>query len=174
MLVQMMLSSIAHASINHDQVIKNLKKLALDKMDKQNKNFEIKFVKNWSEEEIVKLYKAGGWWKESYDSSRIGSLIKGSFAFAVVIDSNTGKSVGMGRILSDGISDAYIQDLIILPDYRGQGIGKQLLKALSEKCLSNNIKWLGLISEPNQNGFYSNLGFRKMENYTPMKYQTEE
>ena len=142
-------------------------------MDKQNKNIEIKFVKNWSEEEIVKLYKAGGWWKESYDSSRIGSLIKGSFAFAIVVDSNTGKAIGMGRILSDGVSDAYIQDLIILPEYRGQGIGKQLLKTLLENCLSKDINWVGLISEPNQDGFYSNVGFRKMKNHTPMKYMME-
>jgi len=143
-------------------------------MDKQNKNIEIKFVKNWSEEEIVKLYKAGGWWKESYDSSRIGSLIKGSFAFAIVVDSNTGKAIGMGRILSDGVSDAYIQDLIILPEYRDRGVGKRLLNALLENCLSNNITWIGLISEPNQNGFYSNLGFKKMKNHSPMKYIMEE
>ena len=80
-------------------------------------DIEIKLVDNWPEDEIVKLYKAGNWWKDSYESSGIGKLISGSFAFAVVINKNSGETIGMGRVLSDGVSDAYIQDLVILPEY---------------------------------------------------------
>ena len=87
---------------------------------------EIRFVKSWPEDDIVKLYKVGGWWKDSYDKSGIKQLIKGSFCFAVVIDKKTKKAIGMGRVLSDGVSDGYIQDLVILPEYRKKGIGKKL------------------------------------------------
>ena len=73
----------------------------------KKQDIEIKFVDTWPEDEIVELYKAGGWWKDSYDPSRIKLLIAGSFAFAVVIDNNSGKTIGMGRIISDGVSDAY-------------------------------------------------------------------
>lgn len=137
-------------------------------------HIEIKFVDEWSEDEIVKLYKVGGWWKDSYDPSGIMPLIKGSFAFAVVIDKNSGKTIGMGRIISDGASDAYIQDLVVLPEYRGKGIGKQLVDALLEKCLSKELLWVGLIAEPGQEGFYLPSGFKKMRNYVPMKYEQEE
>ena len=137
----------------------------------KQKNFEIKFIDNWSEDDIVNLYRAGGWWKESYDKSKIKDLIKGSFAFAVVIENKTNKTAGMGRILSDGISDAYLQDIIILPEYRKKGLGKYLVDELVKYCYSKNIKWIALISEPNQDGFYSNIGFKKMKNYTPMKYE---
>ena len=81
-------------------------------------------------EEIVKLYKSGNWWKENYDSSSIKFLIKGSYRFAVVINKNDDEAIGMGRILSDGVSDAYIQDLVVLEKYRGQGLGEQLVKFL--------------------------------------------
>lgn len=143
-------------------------------MSDENKNIKIKFVKNWPEQEIVKLYKSGGWWKEGYDSSGIQPLIRGSFAFAVVIDSDDNKTVGMGRIISDGVSDAYIQDVVILEEYRGKGIGKKLVKFLLDHCLSNGLLWVGLIAEPEQDGFYSPLGFRKLKEYVPMKYQKEE
>lgn len=132
-------------------------------------NIEIRFVNSWPEDELVKLYKAGGWWKDTYDKSKLKGLIKGSFAFAVVIDKN--QTIGMGRILSDGISDAYIQDLIILPEYRKQGIGKKLVDKLIEYCHSKDVKWIALIAEPDQDGFYSSAGFKHMKNCVPMKFE---
>ena len=134
-------------------------------------NIEIRFVENWPEDDIVKLYKSGGWWKDSYDKSRLKDLIKGSFAFAVIIDKNTNQTIGMGRAISDGINDAYIQDLIILPEYRKKGIGRKLVGALVDYCHSKGIKWISLIAEPNQDGFYSGIGFKQMNNYVPMKFE---
>lgn len=136
----------------------------------KQEQFSIKFVRNWPEDEIVNLYEAGGWWKDYYDKSGIKHLINGSFVFAVVIDKKVGKAIGMGRVLSDGTSDAYIQDLVILSEYRNKGIGKKLVKKLTDYCKSKNIHWIALIAEPGQQGFYENLGFKKMKNYTPMKY----
>ena len=62
-------------------------------MNSYNKNIEIKIVDSWPKEDIVELYKAGGWWKDSYDLSGIQHLIKGSFAFAVVVEKNSGKAI---------------------------------------------------------------------------------
>jgi len=140
----------------------------------KGQDINIKFVDTCPEEEIVELYKAGGWWKDSYDPSGIKPLIEGSFAFAVAVESSSGKAIGMGRIISDGASDAYIQDLVIMPEYRGQGIGKKLVSALLKRCLSKGLLWVGLIAEPDQDEFYSSLGFKHMKNYIPMKYQTGE
>lgn len=138
------------------------------------KNIEIKFVKNWPEKEIIELYKAGGWWKDHYYSKGIKPLIQGSFAFVVVVDNLKGKTIGMGRIISDGTSDAYIQDLVVLPQYRKRGIGKKLVETLLNHCLSNGLIWIGLISEPGQDGFYESLGFKNMKNHIPMLYKTEK
>ena len=136
--------------------------------------FDVKVVKSWPENDIVKLYKAGGWWKNSYDPSKIKYLIKGSFAFVVVIDKTDKKTIGMGRLISDGASDAYIQDVVVLPEYRDRGVGSMIIKALLDYCLSKQVLWIGLIAEPNQDKFYSNLNFRVMKKYIPMKYQTED
>ena len=135
---------------------------------------EVKFIESWPENEIVELYKAGGWWKDSYNKSGIKYLLKGSFAFAVAVDKSSRKAVGMGRIISDGVSDAYIQDLVVLPEFRDKGIGQKLVKALLDYCISKGILWIGLIAEPNQDGFYSTIGFKSMKNYVPMRYQKED
>jgi ribosomal protein S18 acetylase RimI-like enzyme len=136
-------------------------------------SIEIKFVDSWCEDEIVELYKAGSWWKETYDKAKIPLLISGSFVFAVVIDTTTKKVIGMGRILSDGVSDAYIQDVVILPLYRNQGIGNTLLGSLIQHCIEKGITWIGCIAEPKSEMFYKSLGFKPMKAHTPMLYHLE-
>ena len=140
-------------------------------MDNYQKNIEIKIVDKWPLDQIVELYKAGGWWKESHDPSGIDTLIKGSFVFVIVFDKQKNKAVGMGRIISDGVSDAYIQDLVLLPAYRSKGLGKKLVNFLTDYCKLKGITWIALIAEPNQDKFYKPLGFKTMNNYIPMKYQ---
>lgn len=137
------------------------------------KKVEIRLVHSWPEKEIMELYKAGGWWKESYDSAGIPRLIAGSFAFAVAIDTTNGKAIGMGRVLSDGVSDAYLQDLVILFEYRGQNIGTKLVRKLIDHCLSKGITWIGVIAEPGTDPFYKLSGFKTMEQYVPLLYSTE-
>jgi len=134
-------------------------------------NIEIKIVEKWPAEDVVKLYKAGGWWKEEYDESGILPLIKGSFAFAVAVNNKTNETIGMARVLSDGVSDAYIQDVVVLPEYRKQGVGKNLVLKLVDFCKKRKVFWIGLISEPGQEDFYKKLGFNNMKHYTPMKFE---
>jgi GNAT superfamily N-acetyltransferase len=136
----------------------------------EKNQIEIRLVSSWPEDEIVLLYKAGGWWKDSYDKAGIPSLITGSFAFAVAVNQKTGKSIGMGRVLSDGVSDAYIQDVVVLAPYRGQNLGKKIVQTLIDFCLAKGIHWIGLIAEPGSSQFYTDLGFTLMEHYVPMLY----
>jgi GNAT superfamily N-acetyltransferase len=136
-----------------------------------NDDISIRLVDSWPTNEIIDLYKAGGWWKDSYDPSLLKDMIIGSFAFAVVVDTSRGKAIGMGRVLSDGISDAYIQDLIILPDYRNNGLGKKLVNFLIKKCLTHGIVWIGVIAEPGSENFYNKFGFKQMMGYTPMLFK---
>jgi ribosomal protein S18 acetylase RimI-like enzyme len=140
----------------------------------KNNQTEIRLVNSWPEDEIVLLYKDAGWWKDTYDKAGIPQLIAGSFAFAVAIDQKTGKSIGMGRVLSDGVSDAYIQDLVVLALYRGQNLGKKIAQILIDFCISKGIQWIGLIAEPGSSAFYTTLGFKPMENHIPMLYTMEK
>lgn len=140
-------------------------------MDRKKKDAgqEIRLVKAWPADEIIALYEAGGWWDGS-DGSAAERIVSGSFAFAVAIDAQTGKAVGMGRALSDGASDAYIQDVIVLPEYRKRDIGKRIVSALLDYCASRKIGWIALVAEPGTEDFYSSLGFRRTEGHTPMRY----
>jgi len=128
-------------------------------------------VKEWDSRALVDLYRAGGWWKEWWDPSHLRVLIRSTFLFVVAVDRKTGRTVGMGRAISDGVSDAYIQDLVVLHEFRRQGIGEAILKRLVEVCLSRGITWIALVAEPGTQGFYKGAGFSPMEGHIPMLYR---
>jgi aralkylamine N-acetyltransferase len=121
-------------------------------------------------EEIVELYKAAGWWQESPESRAvIPSMIRGSFCF-MVARSIEGRVVGMARIISDGYSDAYIQDVVVLEKYRGRGVGRELVRRLTQFCETRKIGWIGLVAEPGTQGLYEELGYGPLVGYQPMLY----
>lgn len=133
---------------------------------------DVRVVTSWKPEEIVALYKAAGWWKEWYDPAGVPMLILKSFAFAVAVDTVSGKAVGMGRVLSDGVSDGYIQDVVVLPEYRHREVGKQVIEVLVQACLERGVTWIGLVATPGSVPFYEDCGFHPMLGHTPMLYRT--
>lgn len=116
---------------------------------------------------IVRLYKDAGWWRDSYDRKFISGVLNGSFCFAAAYSDE--RLVGMGRALSDGASDAYIQDVIVLKEFRGRGIGRQIILEITDHLKKHGVDWIALVGEPGTKGFYEKLGFREMHAYIPMK-----
>jgi len=134
----------------------------------------VQLVQAWDGNEIANLYRAGGWWKEEYDPKELSRLILGSFLFVVAADLKTGRAVGMGRVIADGVSDGYIQDLVVLPEYRKTGIGARIVSILVKKCVERGISWIGLLAEPGTENFYLPFGFHPLEGHTPLIFRSDE
>jgi GNAT superfamily N-acetyltransferase len=134
----------------------------------------VRLVREHPTEEIVRLYKAAGWWRSHYDPSHIAPMVLGSYAFAVAVDGATGRTVGMGRLISDRASDAYVQDVIVEPAYRGRGIARRIVDALLEVCRADGILWVGLLAEPGSLAFWKRAGFRSLEGFVPMRLGGED
>ena len=68
--------------------------------------------------------------------------------------------VGLARCMSDDSSINYLQDILILPEYQGQGIGRRLL----EKCLERfkHVRTHVILTddEDRQKHFYESLGYK--------------
>jgi ribosomal protein S18 acetylase RimI-like enzyme len=96
-------------------------------------------------------------------------MIRGSYCF-MVARTLDGRIIGMARVISDGFSDAYIQDVAVLESYRRQGVGRELVRRLTQLCVSRKIGWIGLVAEPGTQGLYEELGFGPLSGYQPMLY----
>jgi ribosomal protein S18 acetylase RimI-like enzyme len=118
--------------------------------------------------QIIELYRAQGWLLPGDDrrDQLIPRLITGSHCFAIATDGE--RIVGMGRAISDGISDAYIQDLTVHVNYRNRGIGEKILMLILERLHGDGILWIGLIAVMESCNLYRRAGFKEMSMSVPM------
>ena len=78
-----------------------------------------------------------------------------------------GKLVGTGRMITDEMLHAMIFDMIVDPEYQGQGIGAEILKMLVAKCNAHQIRDVQLFSAKGKVGFYEKYGFVKRADDSP-------
>lgn len=131
--------------------------------------FRIKFIKKPSVPDlkgIITLYRAQGWWQPGETASLLRRIIAGSHCFAVAVRGR--QIIGMGRAVSDGASDAYIQDMTVLPGERSKGAGAAILRAMMARLEKDGIRWVALIAQDNSQDFYRKAGFRALKNAHPM------
>ena len=66
--------------------------------------------------------------------------------------------VAFARALSDGVSNAYISTVCVLPDYRGRGIGREVVRCMVEREGGHAIRWV-LHARQELHPFYGRNGF---------------
>lgn len=88
------------------------------------------------------------------------ALKNGLFNVSAICD---GKVVGMGRLVGDGAMYWYLQEIIVLPEYQGKGIGKSIVNRLIEHIRSTAIPGtkvsIGLTAVKGKEPFYEKFGF---------------
>ncbi len=109
--------------------------------------------------QLYNLFAAVGW----ADTQRTTEAMIANFntpfinATFVVSAWDGEKLVGCIRALSDRIFRSVIYDIAVLPEYQGNGIGRELI----QRCISYcpNSEWL-VATTPEQEEFYTHLGFK--------------
>ena len=79
-----------------------------------------------------------------------------------------GETVGMGRLTGDGALIWYIQDVIVVPECRGQHVGATIVRMLVDYAVSrsepgSNVA-IALMSARGKEPFYEKLGFYQRPN----------
>ncbi|HPY90232.1 MAG TPA: GNAT family N-acetyltransferase [Lentisphaeria bacterium] len=120
------------------------------------------------EKELAKLYREAEWWDGQGDSEWIRQLPQRSTLFLVA--RCEGRIVGMGRVIADGVSDGYLQDVFVTKAFRRQKIGSELVRTLTASAAAMGIDWLLLIAAPGKTQFYEALGYHVMPQYVPMRF----
>lgn len=129
---------------------------------------EYRIVKGTPPADTERLYRAAGWLRDGESPDVLPEMIRNSFAVCAAFDGNS--MIGMMRALSDGVSDAYLLDLIVDPDYRGQGVGRTIVETLSSHLKKLGLDWIVCIGVPGTDTFYKRCGATSMTDYVPMRF----
>jgi GNAT superfamily N-acetyltransferase len=98
------------------------------------------------------------YWAKGRRRGVIERAIKNSLCFGAYWD---GKQVAFARVVSDKAVFAYLMDVFVLPEFRGRGISKALMRAILEHPDLQNLR-VFLLATWDAHGLYSQFGFRPL------------
>jgi GNAT superfamily N-acetyltransferase len=67
------------------------------------------------------------------------------------------RQVGFARAFSDGVSLVYLADVYVLPEYRGRGLGIELVREMVERGPLADVRWV--LHTRDAHGLYRKVGF---------------
>lgn len=81
--------------------------------------------------------------------------------YSVVVETEDGEAVGMGRVVGDGGCFYHIVDFAVLPAHQGLGLGRRILKRILRylKETGPDTAYVSLIADVPE--FYEKFGFEK-------------
>ena len=116
-----------------------------------------KYNESISPEVMADLRESVGW---NRMEKEYGNPLMTSFFHIAVYDED--QLVGYVDSVSNGVTDAYIQDLIVRSDYQGKGIGTDLMKKMIASLKEKHIYMISVIFEESLKPFYDRFGFNTM------------
>ena len=118
---------------------------------------EIKEYTFFNKEEILRLYTAVGWTAYTKDSSALEQGFKNSLLVLAAYDND--ELLGIIRVVGDGFTIVFIQDILVFPDKQRMGVGTALLKAVLNRY--STVRQIELVTDntPQTIAFYKSLGF---------------
>lgn len=72
------------------------------------------------------------------------------------------KLVGYIDCVSNGVTDAYIQNLMVHPAHQGKGIGTDLMNRMIPHLKEKNIYMISVVYEESLKPFYDRFGLHQM------------
>jgi GNAT superfamily N-acetyltransferase len=131
---------------------------------------------------IHKFLSGHSYWARGIPRDVVARSVANSLCFGVYAVSNTTpksacSQVGFARVTTDRATFAYLADVFILPEHRGQGLSKRLMEAiLAHPDLQGLRRWLLATADAHE--LYRRFGFtglsqpdRFMQRHDPEVYK---
>jgi ribosomal protein S18 acetylase RimI-like enzyme len=105
---------------------------------------------------------AVGW--RDYVNFDVASDALANSIYSLVVEYE-GTAIGMGRIVGDGHIFFYIQDIAILPNHQGHGIGRNIMQHIMDYLHKHapDKAFVGLFAATGTQSFYNRFGFNVFE-----------
>jgi GNAT superfamily N-acetyltransferase len=123
-------------------------------------------------EEYLTLREAVGWGRR--DEQMVARALA-SALFTVCVE-HDGNIVGCGRVIGDGGLYFYLQDIIVLPEFQGMGLGTRLMESILGYLQEHAAPgaFVGLMAASGASTFYTQFGFAPRPPDRPGMFRVEE
>ena len=112
-------------------------------------------------EEYMKLRKAVGWGLFPLEEAEAG--LSNSYIWCLRDNEASGRPIGIGRVIWDHGYVMYIADIIVIPEYQGNGLGRvimeQVMDFIHEQLKPGYRFMVSLCSAKGKDEFYKKFGF---------------
>jgi len=115
--------------------------------------------KEFSPAELQELFSSVNWHSISDYPDKAATAMANSGAVFSAWDSE--RLVGLVNAIDDGVFTAFIDNLLVHPNYHGQGIGGHLLQQITDHYRGKMD--VGLVSPQSNAGFYEKFGLQQVE-----------
>lgn len=105
--------------------------------------------------EAIHRVLASSYWSPNIPLSVVEKAIQGSLCFGVYLGT---KQVGFARVITDRATFAYLCDVYVLEDYRGQGLGRRLMEHVVAHPDLQNLRRFVLVTR-DAHSLYAAFGF---------------
>jgi len=104
------------------------------------------------------------YWSAGIPKETVARALRGSLCFGLYAAEGAGeRQIGLARVITDAATFAYLCDVYVLPEFRGRGLGKLLMRAVMEHPELQGLRRFSLVTA-DAHGLYRSFGFTEIEN----------
>ncbi len=124
---------------------------------------KIEAYTRYREDEILQLYSSVGWTAYTTSPETLRKGFENSLLTLAACEGDT--LLGIIRVVGDGHTIVFIQDILVFPQYQRRGIGSALLQAILDKYRDVRQIELATDDTPKTKAFYKSMGLREFSEY---------
>jgi GNAT superfamily N-acetyltransferase len=110
--------------------------------------------------DAVHAYLTRAYWCEGISKDLVAKAIAGSLCFAL-LDGN--RQIGFARVVTDRATFAYLCDVYVLEEYKGQGLGKRLMQNVQSHPDLQGLRRFVLVTR-DAHSLYKQFNFEPLKN----------
>jgi GNAT superfamily N-acetyltransferase len=104
------------------------------------------------------------YWSEGVPKETVERGLRSSLCFGLYLEEDgAARQVGLARVITDAATFAYLCDVYVLPDYRGRGLGKLLIRCVMEHPDLQRLRRFNLVTR-DAHELYRPFGFNEIKN----------
>lgn len=109
--------------------------------------------------DVIHQFLTETYWAKGRTIDEVKKTIEHCLCFGMYVE---GKQIGFARLATDYTVFAYLMDVFVLPEHRGKGYSKQLMKAINEEPQVQSCKvWMLKTSDAHE--LYKQFGYTELK-----------